>query len=235
MGTDLITAEQLAGTVTVGVTIPVILTVAGQIPSSLLACVVATGALWGAAVATDAWLPGSDEAAGYVRVCARMLALTALGELALHVKRLFVSRVEPIAEMRPYELASLLICGFLVLGQILYGLQEILPGDIDSAVFLGIVIAALSFSLRDTFSSFVGGLVENLSPRFTVGELLRIGDEFWTVEHKSLCYVACRSAGGSRLTIPLGNLTHEALVVSDGRAATGRTVTLKPPRREELA
>ena len=56
--------------------------------AALLACVAATGALWAAALATDAWLPSSDEAAGYVRVCARLLALTALGELALATKTL---------------------------------------------------------------------------------------------------------------------------------------------------
>jgi small-conductance mechanosensitive channel len=210
---ELLTPEQFSGTLTVGVTIPVILTIAGQVPNSLLACCVATAALWGMAWVTDEWLPESEEAAGYVRVCARLLALTALGELALAVKRKFVSRIEPIREMRPYELSSLLICGFLVLGQILYGLQEILPGEIDSAVFLGIVIAAMSFSLRDTFSSFVGGLVENLAPRFTVGDTIYVDSECWKVEQKSLCYVHCTGQAGTQLSIPLGNLTHETVIV----------------------
>lgn len=214
--TLLLTTPQIVSTVTVGVTIPTVLTVAGQMPTSTTACAFATLLLWIASLFTESVLSGGEEAASYIRVCARLLALTGVGEAAVSLKNTIAHRTaSPNPRVRSYEITSMLVCGFLVVGQLLYALEEVLPADIDSAVVLGVVVASVSFSLRDTVSSFIGGVFDSLAPRFSVGDKIEVDGRAWTVQSKTLCYVHCNDNNGSKLTIPHGMLSHERTIVAD--------------------
>ena len=158
------------------------------------------------------------EAVNYAIVSARLFALATFGESAVYIRRRCTRRLQKRDEMRMYDCTAMLVCGFLVLGQLMDALSAILPPEVDSGTFLGIVVAGFSFSLRDIVACLMAGLFENISPRFHVEDEIELRGVKLRVVHKSLCFVDGIDTAGSRVSIPQTVLASDSVVVCSAAA-----------------
>lgn len=213
LGIDVFTVEEIASVSMIGIGIPVALTVAGRIKTNVLACVVCAAFLLALA-----WIAGSigeegDEAASFAEVCARLMALTALGETAALISKSCVADVPAVTEMRMYECMALILCGFLVLGQLVDVINTVVPGGVDNGTFLGIVVAGLSYSMRDMLSCLISGLFESAQPHFHPGDTITIGAVEAIVVGKGLMCTKAKITGGATMVVPNTKLMKEMYTI----------------------
>ena len=216
LGLDVLTAEETISIAMIGIGIPVSLTVAGRIRANVIACVVC--AMFLIALAAGAEALGSDgsEAARFAEVCARLMALTALGEAAALVSTACVGDVPPVTALRMYECMALILCGFLVLGQLVDVINTVVPGGVDNGTFVGIVVAGLSYSMRDMLSCLISGLFESVQPHFHPGDTITIGSVEALVLQKGL--ISTRMKVGSAVTmVPNTKFAKEIYSVTDSQ------------------
>lgn len=211
---DLLTKDDALGIAIIGIGVPVVLSIAGQIPNGAIASAVAASLL-GLFASMSVPIVGKDaETVNYALIPARLFTLAALGEAAYYIQRRCTRRIQARAEMRMYDCTALLVCAFLVIGQIMDSLSAVLPAEADTGTFLGIVIAGLSFSLRDLASCLVAGLHENITPRFHPGDKLLHDGKECTVTRKALCFVDAVDTEGSKMYIPQSAFTKRGVVIS---------------------
>lgn len=228
----MLTEEQGFAIVTAGIGIPAILSVCGKLKHGVAACAVSAGMLFGLARLVEGVVATDDySAVQYADVCSRMLALTGLGESASHLRRCLTRGIETHNEVRLYECMAWLLCGCLVLAQFVEILQIIIPGGIDSGTFLGIVVAGLSFSMRDIASCIIGGLFESIRPRFSVGDEISIGGVEGIVTGKGMLAVSCSDTSGRDVTMPTSLLNSEHVSVRrrSEDVPVGKTVVQATP------
>ena len=208
--------DHAVGIAMAGIGIPAVLGLCGSFSNGTLACASAALALWGLSQTVHSIVDDeetSQKAVLYAEVCSRMMALTALGEAAGILRRLCLRQVKSLPTMRLYECMALLMCGCLVLAQFVDVLQLIVPGTFESGTFLGIVVAGLSFSMRDILSCIVSGLFESIRPRFAVGDRLRAGGVEGKVSTKGLFAITLTMDDNTQATMPCSKLGSEVMVV----------------------
>jgi hypothetical protein len=220
--TDLVTKDDALGIAFIGIGVPVVLSVAGQVPNGALASAIAAAFLMLLATAAVP-IVGSDSATvEYAIIPARLFALTALGEAAFMMQKRCTRRIAARDEMRVYECTALLVCAFLVIGQIMDALSAVLPEEADTGTFLGIVIAGLSFSLRHLASCLVAGLHENIAPRYHSGDQLVIRGKKCTVARKTLYNIDAYDEKGCLWCIPHSLIAQDGLVVAESKNVNGK-------------
>lgn len=225
--TDLVTKDDAMGIAVIGVGIPIVLAIAGQVPNGVFASAIAASLLMLLATASDAIVGSESTSVEYAIVPARLFTLTALGEAAFYLQKQCTRTIEARNEMRVYECTAMLVCAFLVIGQVMDALSAVLPEDADTGTFLGIVIAGLSFSLRHLASCLVAGLHENISPRYHPGDHLVVRGKKCTVARKSLCNVDAYDEHGCLWCIPHDLIARDGVVVA-GKQDT-KSATLRKP------
>lgn len=219
---ELLSSDDIVAIGIVGIAIPVILAAAGQAHNGIVASSVAALLFVLTAWAASESFDVSDRSVRYAVISARLFTLTALGEAAVTVKRAVVRRMDVHAEMRMYECMAIVLCSFLVIGQVIEALEVLLPAEVDSGTFLGIVVAGISFSLRGVASCIIAGIFENVSPRFKVGDEITTDGVQCRVTGKTLCFVRAVDTRGCELTIPQN-------AIAKGAVAVARAPTVVPP------
>lgn len=208
--------DQAVSIFMVGVVIPLVLGLSGSVRNGPLACFSAALGLFGMGQLAEA-LPSDygENAAVFATTCSRLFLLTAFGETAVYVNKYFTSGIQKPAEMRMYECTVLLVCGFLVIGQVVEVLQVLIPVGTDSGTFLGIIVAGLSFSLRDVAACLISGLYENAQPHFKTGDTLQVNSFSGVVERKGLLSVHVIDADNSSVSryVPSSSLIKNGFTV----------------------
>jgi len=224
----MLTAEQYAAVATAGIGIPMILSVCGVLKNNVAACASAALGLYYLARGAEALTSPDYTAVSYADSCARMLALTALAETAGVARNFITHGISGNSEVRLYECIALLMIGALLLAQFVEILQIIIPGGIEGGTFIGIVIAGLTFSMRDLASCIISGLFESIKPRFAVGDSISIGAIDAIIVEKGMITVRGEWQGDT-VHIPTSNLTRDALRIKckHGTQKSSR-VTLAP-------
>lgn len=218
-GADL---DQAVSIFMVGVVIPLVLGLSGAVRNGPLACFSAALGLFGMGQLAKA-LPSDygENAAVFATTCSRLFLLTAFGETAVYVNKYFTSGIKASAEMRMYECTVLLVCGFLVIGQVVEVLQVLIPVGTDSGTFLGIIVAGLSFSLRDVAACLISGLYENAQPHFKTGDTVQVDSFSGVVERKGLLSVRVRDAENSHVS----RYVPSAMLIRNGFTVRRRSAT----------
>ncbi len=228
----MLTAEQYTAVATAGIGIPAVLSLCGLIGNGIAACGFAALALFGIARGAEGLTDPDNTAVAYADACSRMLALTALGETASALRRRITrGRVRVVhEEVRLYECIALMMIGALVLAQFAEILQNIIPGGIDSGTFIGIVVAGLTFSMRDIAGCVIAGLFESVRPTFHIGDTITVDAMRATVVDKGMLSIRCTVGDTSVLTMPTSVLAHKPIVVQPAAAADeAPTMTLQAP------
>jgi hypothetical protein len=210
----------------VGIVIPAILRLSSLAPGEATACLLSSCLLVGAGLVFDAFGDDGVEAERYVTVSAKLMILTFLGEVAKAFTTRCFRGLDETTELRTYECMALLLCGFLVLGQLVEVLGVVANGDFDKGVFLGIVVAGLSYSTRDMMSCLIYGLYESAYPAFHVGDTITIGNVHAQVLSKSMIAVTCED-GASKTRVPYAQFMKANVSISSGRTERGHPAVVE--------
>lgn len=210
----------------VGVVIPAILRLSSLAPGEASACLLSSCLLVGAGLVFDALGDDGVQAEKYVTVSAKLMILTFLGEVAKAFTTRCFRGLDETTELRTYECMALLLCGFLVLGQLVEVLGVVANGDFDKGVFLGIVVAGLSYSTRDMMSCLIYGLYESAYPAFHVGDTIAIGNVHAQVLSKSMISVTCQD-GTATTRVPYAQFMKSNVSISSGRGARAQPAVVE--------
>jgi len=228
LGLGVITASEGYRLAAVGIGIPAALRIAGLVKGDVTACFVSAALLLGLAAAFEAVGEDGEDAAGYAQVSAKLMTLTFLAELANALTGRFFRGQGEVVEIRTYECMALLLCGFIVLGQLVEVLDVITNGNFDKGVFLGIVVAGLSYSMRDMLSCIIYGFYESAYPAFHVGDRIHIANFEAEVVRKDLASIECVH-GGCTVRVPMNTFARGPLRVT--KAARAAPVARKLPAK----
>jgi small-conductance mechanosensitive channel len=215
---NLFSGAEILRLTAVGVIIPAILRLSSLAPGDVYSCMLSAVLLTGSAAVFDALGEDGADAGRYITVSAKLMALTFLGELAKLLTSRCFDGIGKITEIRTYECMALLLCGFLVLGQLVEVLSVVANGDFDKGVFLGIVVAGLSYSTRDMMSCLIYGLYESAYPAFHVGDTIVVGTVHAQVLSKGMLSIKCKDNNSDTLRLPFSIFNKSAVLVKSKRS-----------------
>lgn len=220
-------ATEILRLVAVGVVIPGVLRLSSLAPGEVYSCLMSAVLLIGSGALFEAFGDEGVDAGRYITVSAKLMALTFLAEVAKILTSKCFDGVGQVTEIRSYECMALLLCGFLVLGQLVEVLGVVANGDFDKGVFLGIVVAGLSYSTRDMMSCLIYGFYESAYPAFHVGDTITVGNVHAQVLSKGMLSVKCKNEKQDILRIPFSLLTKTAVTVRSPPNPNNTIVALK--------